>query len=298
MIILNEKEYAENCLSGQQEIDNPYYVLTILAKYYYFYKGFRNKKIISLLTDYFEDNYMPYKDHVQEWDTAIEKISANAGKYPLTMIDEIWITESELDTISRIDQPELERIAFVYLCLSKIEIQKNPNNTGWVSMDDKELFKLARVSCKAIMRDRMIGMLITKGILEPALRNDNLSCRVTFIDESSEKVLRITDFRELGYEYLKYKGESFIRCGECGILVKGNTNGTKKYCKECSADSSRYYEAQKTKVIVCEDCGEEVVVSAKNTKTTRCEVCRKIHSANETKKRVQKFREEKSNTIM
>ena len=291
MIILNEKEYAEKCLSGEQEIENPYYVLTTLAKYYYFHKGYRNKKIIALLTEFLEDNYMPYKDNLQDWNETIDKIAANAGKYPLVMVDEIWITESELERIAQINNTELERVAFTYLCLAKIEIQKNPNNAGWVGMDDKELFKLARVSCKSIMRDRMIGMLFTDGVLEPALRNDNLSCRVTFIDEGSEKVLRITDFRELGYEYLNYKGESFIRCGECGILVRDNANGTKRYCKECAADSSKYYDAQKTKIIVCEDCGEEVVVSALNTKTTRCKICQEIAKKEQHKLRSQRYRD-------
>lgn len=275
MIIVNEKEFAERCINEEHIIGNPYYTLTIMARYYYFCKGYRNRRIVSVLTDFMEDNYMPYRDNMMDWDAVIEKIAANAGKYPLTVIEEIWITESELSTISAVDNPELERVAFTYLCLAKIAIAKNPNNTGWVDTGDKELFKLARVSCKEIMRDRMIGMLMTKGLLEFSKRNDNLSCRVTFIDETSEKVLRITDFRELGYEYLLYKGGRFIRCQECGILVRNNPNGTVKHCKDCASDSSRYYDKMETKVIMCEDCGKEIIISAKNNKTTRCEDCQK-----------------------
>ena len=275
MIITNEKEFAERCINEKHIIGNPYYTLTIMARYYYFCKGYRSRRIASALIDFMEDNYMPYRDNMMDWDAVIEKIAANAGKYPLTVIEEIWITESELATIATVDNPELERVAFTYLCLAKIAIAKNSNNTGWVDTGDKELFKLARVSCKEIMRDRMIGMLMTKGLLEFSKRNDNLSCRVTFIDDTSEKVLRITDFRELGYEYLFYNGGRFIRCQECGILVRNNTNRTVKHCKDCAADFTRYHERQKEKIIICEDCGKEIIVSAKNHKTKRCAECQK-----------------------
>lgn len=30
-----------------------------------------------------------------------------------------------------------------------------------------------------------------------------------------------------------YKGEKYIRCADCGVLVK-NTNGKRRYCKGCA----------------------------------------------------------------
>jgi DNA-directed RNA polymerase subunit RPC12/RpoP len=83
--------------------------------------------------------------------------------------------------------------------------------------------------------------------------------------------LFISDPRELGYEYLAYKGDNFIRCADCGILTRGNKNGTKRYCKDCSG-----YTPQETKIITCVDCGKEVFVSPLNTKTNRCPNCQSI----------------------
>ena len=99
-----------------------------------------------------------------------------------------------------------------------------------------------------------------------------MSCRITYINDDSEKVLFISDFRELGYEYLKYKGENFIRCRECGVLIRNNKAGTKKYCSKCSG-----YIPQEVKTVVCIDCGKEFKVPGNNKRTIRCQECKIEH---------------------
>ena len=108
------------------------------------------------------------------------------------------------------------------------------------------------------------------GLLEFSRRNDNTNCQVTFVNDDSENILFISDSRELGYEYLAYKGDNFIRCADCGILTRGNKNGTKRYCKDCSG-----YTPQEMKTVVCVDCGEEFQVSAMANRTSRCQECYK-----------------------
>ena len=120
--------------------------------------------------------------------------------------------------------------------------------------------------------------------LELPMRNDNTSIRVTFIDTESPEELFVSDFRELGYEYLKYKGENFIRCAECGILTRGNKNGTKRYCKDCAA-----YTPQETKTVVCVDCGNQFIVKSLNRKTCRCNGCQIIHEKELKSKRNKRY---------
>lgn len=270
MIVLNEREYAENCINTGQMIGKPFFSLSILAKYYYHHCGYRTKKIITLLIDFMQRNYPRYVDNKFTWDSNIERIAANAGKYTLYEIDGVWITQSELDVIAKINNKVLERLMFTYLCLAKLANIKNPQNNGWVNESDKEIFKMAHITCSLQDRDIKVGKLRKAGLLELPKRNDNLSCRVTFLDNDSEKVMLISDFRELGYEYLKYKGENYIRCGECGVLTKGNKNGTKRYCSACVQ-----YSPQETKSIKCIDCGNEFQVYAKNNKTCRCIDCQR-----------------------
>lgn len=285
MIILNERIFAEDCLRNGQIIGKPFSTLSILAKYYYSL-GCRKKKITSLLIEFLEKNYPRYNDNKLEWNANIERVAANAGKYTLHEIDGVWITQTEIDTITNIHNKVLERLMFTFLCLAKLANIKNPQNNGWVNVSDKEIFSLARISCNTQDRDIRIGKLHKLGLLEFPKRNDNLSCRVTFVDDESDKILKVSDFRELGYEYLRYNGENYINCGDCGILMKGNKAGTKRYCSSCAK-----YTQQGTKTIQCVDCGTEFKVDARVSNKCRCAYCQKEQDKERTRIRVRNLRE-------
>lgn len=271
-IILNEKEFAEECLRSGIGENKPFSTLLILAKYYYHTIGFRKKKIAGLLLEYLKKFYQEYEYNKDMWESNIQKIANGAGKYPLYEISGISVTSEEMNTIDSIDSKLLRRLAFTMLCLAKLGDAKNENNNGWVNMDSKEIFKLARITCGVDDRDIKLGMLYQKGLLEFAKRNDNMSCRVTFIQNHSDEVLFISDFRELGYEYLAYHGEKLIRCRECGILIRNNKNGTRIYCDNCKAPSPMQF-----KTIICVDCGTEVRIAPKNNETKRCPYCYSIY---------------------
>lgn len=275
MILLNEKEYAEKCLKNRFVGEKPFYTLTILAKYYYYYFGYRKKKITKLLIDFMSKYYPRYDCNKATWDDNIEKIAGSTGKYPLFEIDGIWIMDKELEAISNIHNKVLERLAFTLLCIAKLNNVKNPNNNGWVNTDAKEIFSLARISCSVDERYSKLNMLNQLSLLEFPKKNDNLSVRVTYINNDGKNALFVSDFRELGYEYLKYKGENFIKCRECGILIRNNKAGTKKYCAECSG-----YIPKEIKTVVCVDCGKEFEVDSKNNKTCRCNECYTTYRAN------------------
>lgn len=270
MIILDEKKYAEKCLKNGLMDLKPYYVLCLLAKYYYRHLGYRKKKITSLLLDYLSKYYPRYEFNEFSWKESIDKIARNVGKHKLYEISGVKITKSEMETIQNIHNKVLERLAFTMLCLAKFYNLKNPKNNGWVNTDSKEIYKYARISCKAIEREIKIGKLRNMGLIELPKKNGNLNCRVTFINDDDDEELFISDFRELGYEYLLYKGGNFIRCAECGILTRGNKSGNKKYCKDCAT-----YTPKGTKMITCVDCGKEFVINARASNKCRCDSCQK-----------------------
>lgn len=276
MVILNEKEYAENCLKTGELDKKPFKTLQILAKYYYHHLGYRKKKIYTLLVEYLSKNYSKYNANITSWNNTIEKIANKAGKYPLYEISEVWLTKAELETIDNIDSKnDLKQLAFTLLCLAKLENIKNPKNNGWVNCDSKEIFNMAHISLSKKNQCKMLGDLGVLKLIEFPKKNENLSDRVTFVNDESEKVLSISDFRELGYEYLKYKGENFIRCHECGILIKNNKTKTKKYCNVCSG-----YVPIGTKTITCVDCGEEFEVDARLSNKYRCDACQEDYRRN------------------
>lgn len=288
MILLNEKEYAERCLKEKVIDGKPYFSLSILAKYYH-NKGYKRKKIIELLTDFMDKSYSRYAGNKSEWRNSIETIAKNANKYPLYEIDGVWITESEIQTISSLNNQSLEQLLFTMLCIAKLNRIKNPNNEGWVNTSAKEIFELARVSCSSLKRNEVIGALYDLGLLDLPKDNVKLSVKVKFIDDASENKLFVSDFRELGYEWLYYRGEKFIRCQECGILTRYTKN--RKYCKNCASQ-----EPQETKGVICIDCGKRFNVEPKNQKTQRCKECQSIFRREYQKNLMRKTRGNVSTT--
>lgn len=272
MIVLNEKDYAIEHLESGDVGEKPFFTLSMIAKYYYHCLGYKKSKINKLLNEFMQKNYFGYQNDKLTWEETIDKIVRNVNKYELLELAGVSITESELEKIATLDNPEKERVMFTILCLAKLGQLRNPNSDGWVNESTKDIFKMARVSSKRFDRELCIGELADDGFLELPLRNANNSVRVTFIDNEGEQKLLVSDFRELGYEYLKYKGGNFIRCAECGILTRGNKNGTKRYCKDCSA-----YTPQEMKTIVCVDCGKEYTVSSLANKSCRCEDCYSVY---------------------
>lgn len=278
IIILNEKAYAEECLQKKFISDKPFYTLSILAKYYYHCLGYRKSKITELLIDFIKNYYPKYDCNKAMWNESIEKIAKNVEKYTLFEIDGVWITESELETIANIHNQVLEKLAFTLLCLAKLGNIKNPKNNGWVNNDDKEIFNLARVSCTAAKRDEKISDLYEMSLLELPKRIDNLSVRVTYVNDNSKKRLFVSDFRELGYEYLKYIGNiNYARCGECGRLFKISAHN-KTYCSMCSKPSNDDF-----KYITCIDCGKVFKTKNKNNTSCRCSECQNIRNKKKRK---------------
>jgi len=285
MIILNELEYADSCIKNNDMGENPYTTLSILSKYYYHHLGYKKKQIILELTEFIAKNYPKYQLNKSNWDESIEKLASNAKKFQLYEIDGVWITKAEMQSIQDIHNKVLERLTFTMLCLAKLAIRKNGNANGWINEDAKTIFSLARVSGSVLDRNIRIGQLADIGILELPKKNDSLSVRLTIVDDKSDNELFVHDFRELGYEYLKYCGQNIIRCSECGILVRGNKAGTKRYCSECSC-----YTPKKIKTITCVDCGKEIHVSSMDRKTCRCNTCQSIENKIKSRERMRKLR--------
>lgn len=268
MIILNEKEYVENCLKNKTLGEKPYRTMFLIAEYYSQYLGYKKKRIESELIDFVSKYYEDFKYRRLFWEDNIEKIAKKAGKHTLVEVDGVWITAKELQKIEKLNNKKLEQLAFTLLCIAKFNHIKQPDNEGWVNTDFKDVFKLARITCSVMQRCIMLNQLYNLKMLKFPRRIDNLNCCVTYMSDRGEKVLFVSDFRELGYEYLNYKGENFVRCAECGRLTRNNKNGTKKYCSDCAG-----YNSQHWKKVTCIDCGKEFEVHPKNTETNRCEDC-------------------------
>lgn len=274
MIILNEREYAAECLRTRSYGDNIFTTVQILSKYYYD-NGYREKRIEKFLFAFLEECYPGYAANKRRWADTVEHLARHAGKYKLYENVEVWITQTELDSISEITvegwkDSDLRRLAFTFLCLAKLYNARNEKNNNWVNTAVNDVFDMAHVTASKKDKYKMLGSLDKIGILSPAKKNENLSSQVLIVDNKSERVFSVSDFRDLGFEYAKYIGENYIRCANCGRLVKGNKAGTKKYCSECAG-----YQPKEDKALTCVDCGKTFTVAASNKRSIRCHDCQK-----------------------
>ena len=82
---------------------------------------------------------------------------------------------------------------------------------------------------------------------------------------------RLESFQLSQIRYLNYVYGGYFECKECGGIFKQNKKNNLVYCRDCIQ-----YNPIETKTIICQDCGKEVVVDARNMTKTRCDECQKV----------------------
>lgn len=309
--IINERKFIDEALQeGYMDTVNTTKILYRLAKHYVLDLKYRQARTVKALDAYMIAHYPCYNEHTMyqglykrnsqnNWESLYRKLYRLAENSTICDVDGIWITKAELDTIAHLHNKVLERLAFVLLCYAKLSKIRNPDSKGWVySNKYRDVFSQARITCKKAERYIMLATLKESGYLygyqmPPPDVWDKMSeyrrnecctrmndCRITFMNDDSEKIIYVDDWRELGYYYRRYKGENIIKCAKCGKLDRGNKNGTKKYCKECAGTTTNYESIYKQ--CRCVDCGKIFTINANARARKRCDVCavaeRKAHN--------------------
>ena len=73
---------------------------------------------------------------------------------------------------------------------------------------------------------------------------DNVNINVLCLDEGGDPVMQVTDFRNLGNQYLMYHGHQYIECASCGLVVP-KKNNSQRYCKHCGEERNRQKSKEK-----------------------------------------------------
>lgn len=246
-LILNEKEVLNKSLNaGFVDLDKPTNTIRILTKHY-LSLGMNRPQTINFIDKFLLNNYKGYNS--VKWQKTVEKIvnSIHRDKdYRLVNIEKVDITKKELEEIKYINNDRLERIAFTLLIYAKIFNQLNENKSNWVNSEHKDIFSDAKVTVTVREQGEMIYKLGELGLVTPSKMVDCTNIKVNFVDENSETIIVISDFRNFIYEYLKWKGDKIGNCERCGVLIK-ITNGNLKYCKKCAKEVWNDYNREKQK---------------------------------------------------
>lgn len=234
-IVLNEYEWAERAIKDKLLGKKPYETLSRVAKYYT-YKNYSRREVRRLL-----DEFLLQCDpavSLVTWSDTLDSAAKSATKYPLVIIDSVDITDVEMARIDALPGKPIRRLAFTLLCIAKYMHAVSDNTNYWVTTPDNEIMKMANISTSIKRQSSLFGQLKDEGMIRFSKQIDNLSVQVLFAD-TGDTVLKITDFRNLGYQYMKYHGEPYFECANCGLTdkIKNPSSGRpQKYCPQCAAE--------------------------------------------------------------
>lgn len=232
-IVLHENEWARDAILRRDLGKNTFETITRVARYY-LESGFAKREVRKLLDAFIiqcdpEASLPLYSDLI---DNALKR----ALKRKSINIDKIVINKGELEAINKLDQRQAKRLAFTLLALAKYLDEVNSGNDHWVNIKDSDIMKMANISTSIKRQSSMYNYLHRMGMVQFSKQVDNINTRVKFID-NTEPELEITDFRNLGYQYMKYCGEDgYFVCENCGITDKRRSirGRSQKYCIDCS----------------------------------------------------------------
>ena len=234
-IVLNERECAIEALQKCVLDAKPLVTLGRVAKYYRA-EGYKKSEIHSML-----ESFMLKCDptiNIVKWQDAIDRQIKDVDKFPLIEIEGVPITQCELDVCNSLSGIQMRRLMFTLICLAKFCNAVSDKNNGWVNRPDKEIFKMANVVTPIKRQSLMLNDLREAGLIRFSRKVDNININVKCIDDVGEPALIVTDYRNLGYQYMRYCGEQYFECASCGIVIK-KTGKNHKYCSDCAADINR-----------------------------------------------------------
>lgn len=235
MIVLNKSQFAENALKTKDLGKKPSETLYLIAGYY-FKNGLDAGQVRKKLNEFIIQSAPDAM--ISKWSATVDYAIKRAKKYPIVDIESIPIYEEEMGVIDSLEGVMLKKLAFTLLVLAKYWNTVKDTDDSWVTNDDSEIMRIANISANLRKQSLLYHKLHEQCLIAFSKKVDNTSVQVLYVNESGASVLDITDLRNLGYQYLKYSGEPYFVCENCGVTTKLNSKDSKKpqkYCKSCAA---------------------------------------------------------------
>lgn len=232
-IILRENLWAQEMIREKDLGKKPSETLRRIGRYY-LDNGHKKQELLGLL-ELFIIQCDPTAS-LPKWHNALTNIVKAAIKYNAVDISYLEVYKEELDKIETIKSSPVKRLAFTLLCLAKYWNAVRDSNDGWVNSKINEIMRMANVSASIKRQGAMLKELEDLGFVQFSRMVDNTNVKVLFL--GGDKVeIQIDDFRNLGYQYLMYKGGPYLKCANCGITtrIKDISNKRRqKYCPDCA----------------------------------------------------------------
>lgn len=240
--VIDEYTLLDRFLKNKSLINGETYnILKVYSKH--LHSNRKNKDYIrNELDRVMEKYYTSYvrADWVGTLDTIVNRFTKKENS-DFKKINEVVITNKELEFIKAVDDLEIEKVMFMMLVVSKAY-----GDSGMVYTDIKEIFKSAKykykqkTSTRDIQRANLINDLYKREIIsinEKKCTNTGIKLNYILNGDINLKIL-INENNECGlvYYYLKWRGAAKVKeCKVCGCLFELKVvNSNAKYCTACA----------------------------------------------------------------
>ena len=250
MLILNERKYARDIYDGKNtEIKSIMSKIRYITRYLIHIEQKTDEEADECSIRWMEEHHNNFDESC--YSNLISDAIKKSHKYPFYNIENIKITQSELDIISSLNNLRAEKILFVLLCMAKQQSVSNGFINGLVKYAITDLCKMARISVPAEDREYILYDIVQRGFLGYPKKNNTQCLIVNFINDIDEPVLMLDeiDCQELAYIYLSWKnnGKGYTRCQKCNKLIKQSKTRPRKYCEECAKEVEKENSRERVK---------------------------------------------------
>ena len=239
MLILNEAKYASDIYAGKnKDVKSVMSKIRYITRYFLYVENKSDEENYRQSVEWMSKNHNNFDESC--YSNLITDAIKKAHKYPFYSVENIKITQSELDIISSLDNLRAEKILFVLLCMAKQQSISNGFTNGLVKYSITELCKMARISVPADDREYILYDIVQRGFLGYPKKNNTQCLIVNFINDEDDVILNLDeiDCQELAYTYLCWKnnGKGYTKCQRCHKTIKQSKTKPRKYCEECGKD--------------------------------------------------------------
>jgi hypothetical protein len=231
MIIFNELDYAQNLLKHgfvkfMSGID-----LVVLAKYFR-YLGKDDAQVKDDINN-FCIKFNPAYNEIFFY-KKIQYVLRTSKKYELVIPKPVPITQKEIDIIKDLHDYKAEKVLFVLLVVAKHFKLNVGYKKYYAHIMRTEMFTLAKINATKEERNAIIYKLDGQmGLIDNQifLNRKDMTFIVTFVDEESEPVFYINDFKNIVGFYPYY-------CSVCGKEIEKRSS-THEFCRECRLEKDK-----------------------------------------------------------
>lgn len=238
---MNERETAEELIASGGVLNDAKHTIGLLLRY-----------AIQELGMSVEDAKQFAKSHVLKAnkdinygyvDKYLEYYSEKAAEIPLIEMPPVKISKKELAVLAHVESIRGQCLLFAMLAIAKHDTILNREVNYWIRGDRiQEVSRRANLALSIKDLATLLHKMYKLGLIEMSSRFDTYSVRLCFAEaDTADTALILTDndFRDLGFCYRAYIGDSYLRCEECGRWIKQARNGRRRFCDDCAADNHR-----------------------------------------------------------